>query len=180
MVKRKSLVISKKETMDVYSFMSLCGLECNFKDNVRVSHNIMLSKLALRHNEFPDKVFMPIRIGVKDVKTEDVLSGYTIIVRDDYGRLMPYKNPRTHILDLLEQISTSMPETEFEKREEAQFKNGYINYMIKKAKRMEEEEKRLLEELKQQDEEEIETITENVNRCKRLYKGREVKGKIIC
>ena len=58
--KMSNMKISKKYIVDVYSFMEMCGLKCNRKKNIRISNRIMLRKLSLRHDLFPNEVVMPI------------------------------------------------------------------------------------------------------------------------
>ena len=45
-----SIIISDKDTINVYKFMEMCGLKCEVKRNINISHKIMLKKL-----EFMDK-----------------------------------------------------------------------------------------------------------------------------
>ncbi len=84
---------NSKNIISIYRYMEICGLECKFKKNVRVSHSIMEKKLNLRHGIFPEEVLLPVRVSFDDYINEDVLSGKIIEVIDDYNKVLAYRNP---------------------------------------------------------------------------------------
>ena len=48
--------------ISVYQFMSLCGLLCKKKENIKISHEIMMRKLSLRNEKFPEQVKYPKKV----------------------------------------------------------------------------------------------------------------------
>ena len=93
-----NMKISKKYIVDVYSFMEMCGLKCNRKKNIRISNRIMLRKLSLRHDLFPNEVVMPINAPFSIITNEDILKGNVIIVEDEYKNVLAFFNPTRHSL----------------------------------------------------------------------------------
>lgn len=100
--KSKVIFVGRNELVDIYQFMSMCGLECEYKSNVKVSHKIMEKKLLKRFEVFPEKIILPERVDNSLVSEEDLLNGYYVAVRDDNKKIVIYKNPRRKSLnDLL-------------------------------------------------------------------------------
>ena len=150
------ILISEKNTISVYQFMEMCGLECSKKDNIKVSHNIMMKKLALRHKSFPN-VVVPKKAAFSSINTEDVLKGNIIIVRDDYKNCFPYYKPNMFYdfmfynnmskLELEEIRKQILEEYEKEEKEEqTEYKPGYVKYLYKRDIKLIAEEKSYLEE----------------------------------
>ena len=155
-MKKKKHYYGQGQILSVYRFMEYCGLDCPKKENILISHEIMMRKLALRHEKFPDKVSLPVRMSLKKIDKNDVYEGRTFLVKDDYKNILPYYVPKK--LDLIEEA----PEEEFARRrkesllEESlevkkEMPNGYIRYLIRKNKRELLEEKKILIEIVQYD-----------------------------
>lgn len=155
-----NLKVSKKYFVDVYSFMEMCGLKCNKKKNIRISHKIMLRKLALRHNLFPSEVVVPKNAPFYTITKEDILKGNIIIVEDEYKNRLAFFNPTRHLItkksertETEKQMIRDKIIEEYLKEQEnknSEFSTGYINYLVKKAKKdQEEREEYYKEELKQ-------------------------------
>ena len=80
--------------VSVYRFMQICGLECDKKENVLLSHKIMMRKLSLRHSKMSDKCLLPRRACRENVKNDLIKTGAIVLVEDDYGEKLPYYTPR--------------------------------------------------------------------------------------
>lgn len=139
--------------ISVYKFMRCCGLECDMKPNVMISHNIMMKKLSLRHQKMPDKVIMPTRTTCEKAKNDDIKTGKVVLVEDDYGTKLPYYMPNYVIS--LEEVS----QEELAKRREKALKEaslevkepslGLQRYIKRKQKKLElEKQKKALKEQK--------------------------------
>lgn len=119
----KEVEYGQKDTISVYAFMRMCGLECP-KSNVRISHSIMLRKLALRSHKF-DNVVLPEIVSYKRVTSEDIIKGNIVCVVDDMGKTCFYKRP---IIEFLNLSSINLSEEERERRRqeiiEQSLKNG--------------------------------------------------------
>ena len=137
---KKKYYFGKNKIISAYKFMMMCGLECPKRENVLISHEIMMRKLCLRNQKFPDKVTLPVRMSVKKIDKHDVYEGKTILVKDDYHKILPYYIPIKMFT-----IESLTPE-EIEERREAsiktffneekpEFPNGYIKYLLKKEKK---------------------------------------------
>ena len=68
--------------VSVYRFMQICGLECDKKENVLLSHKIMMRKLSLRHSKMPDKCLLPRRACRENVKNDLIKTGAIVLVED--------------------------------------------------------------------------------------------------
>lgn len=88
----KKNFISARDSISVYDFMEMCGLKCKKTKN-RISHGIMVKKLNLRSELFPEVVKSPRRISFDDIRTEDIVNGKIIIVKDDFSKFLYYENP---------------------------------------------------------------------------------------
>lgn len=151
-----SIKIGKENTINVYEFMRICGLECKNKDNVLISHKIMLRKLELRHNLFPREVIVPKKIPFKFVKKEDILRGRVLIVRDDYNDSLAFINPINLSMVVSDNLSDEEKEIKRQElideemnKEKVTFTPGYIKYLIKQAER---ENMKKIEELRENQE----------------------------
>lgn len=170
-----SIIISDKDTINVYKFMEMCGLKCEVKRNINISHKIMLKKLCLRHSLFPSKVVIPKRISYSKINNEDIKRGKIVIVKDDYEKKIAYSNPIDFnsklflkSLKYVEKIDID----EIEKVEEQELKPGYIKYMEKKSKRQELiEQEDMLKGQEESLEEEIYVIKEKARVKKYKTKG---------
>lgn len=170
-----SIIISDKDTINVYKFMEMCGLKCEVKRNVNISHKIMLKKLCLRHSLFPSKVVIPKRIAYSKINNEDIKRGKIVIVKDDYEKKIAYSNPIDFnsklfltSLKYVEKIDMD----EIEKVEEQELKPGYIKYLTKKAIRQEKIEQEDIEKGKEESlEEEYYNIKEKIRVKKYQRKG---------
>lgn len=107
---------NNKSNISVYRFMELCGLQCNFKKKVRISHEIMLKKLGARYELFPNMIIFPQKISFNSYSNEDVLNGKVVEVEDDYKRVIAYKNP-TYLKasKLLQTLNATADKNELEK-----------------------------------------------------------------
>lgn len=99
--KMKKKYVSKPDTMNVYQFMLLCGLKCDWKKNIKISHEIMSRKLGLRSEKIPSSVIDAKRLPFFSVVDEEILTGKIIAVLDDYNKVLFYKNPKYFSCDLL-------------------------------------------------------------------------------
>lgn len=97
----KNIIISKKNTISVYQFMDMCGLECKEKNNVNISHKTMLKKLELRNSLFPKQVIVPKSVSFDKIKREDILRGSVLLVLDDMDKVIAYMNPNRENLKVL-------------------------------------------------------------------------------
>lgn len=167
------VIVSDRDTINVYKFMEMCGLKCSIKKNIRVSHTIMLKKLKLRHSLFPSEVKIPTKVNYNDINNEDVKKGNIILVKDDYESRKAYINP----IRFTEEISKNIEiMTEKERKRirknilkeykkeleenEHTLKEGYIKYLVKKQNKMKDVEA-FNEELEE------EYTIENISRVKK-------------
>lgn len=107
---------NNKSNISVCRFMELCGLQCDFKKTVRISHEIMLKKLGARYELFPNMIVLPQKISFNSYSNEDVLNGKVVEVEDDYKRVIAYKNP-TYLKasKLLQTLNATADKNELEK-----------------------------------------------------------------
>lgn len=124
-MKRKYL--SENDAISVYEFMENCGLICNRKKGIKISHKIMLKKLALRKKLFPEKVVCPTEYFYRTTDVEGVYTGKLCYVVDDYGNKMFYRNPmRRNILSLLEELNSDENKSNLSKNRNIALKSeGY-------------------------------------------------------
>ena len=80
------------EVISIYRYMELCGLFCEKRKHVRLSHKIMLGKVRKRQYLFTDKIVLP-RPATLEYEKEEILTGKIILVKDDIGKILPYYNP---------------------------------------------------------------------------------------
>ncbi len=124
--------------ISVYQFMSQCGLLCEKKENIKISHEIMMRKLSLRNAKFPEKVKYPKRVKKEFINEQDLLLGDMYLVFDDYGKTQCY-----HINRSITLLSNDTEEERCLKREQAlseyspsqSMKAGYMKYLYRKAKK---------------------------------------------
>lgn len=158
----------KTDIISVYKFMEKCGLHCEPKGNISISHKIMMNKLYKRHESF-EQVIVPSRAFVDSIRQEDVISGKVIFVRDDYNKVIPYRMPIYSLQiehktkEEMKKIREKLIKEQLEK-EKSSLKPGYINYLIRRENKNE-----LLEE-KMESEEIFYEITEKIGRVKKLEK----------
>lgn len=174
----KKKYYGQKDTISVYQFMEMCGLKCEYKENVRVSQKIMMGKLIARKEKFKETIIVPRRACLDIISTEAINIGHVIMVRDDYGVVYPYIAPKKMNYEVLS--NENMEEKRNKILSELQDQNndlkdekmttGYIKYLVRIENRRRKEK---LEELKKmlfesKIEEEI-TVTEHNNRNAKLY-----------
>ena len=87
---RKKQDFGQGTIISIYRFMEYCGLECPKKENILISHYIMMRKLYLRNQKFPDVVLVPVPALCQELKKEDVYTGTFYLVEDDYGKILLY------------------------------------------------------------------------------------------
>lgn len=170
------VVISDKDTINVYKFMEMCGLKCKIKKNVKVSHSIMLRKLELRHKLFPSEVCVPSQINIYSINNEDVKRGNIILVKDDYDKRIAYDNPKkleNIELDKLTERERKQIRKKLLKEYKKELENsdetlkaGYIKYLVRKQTKEQNEEENI------DIEPEEEYVIENRNRIKKLNRRR--------
>lgn len=159
--------------ISIYRFMEYCGLECSKKENVLVSHKIMMRKLELRKQQFPDKIQIPKHISFKTIKKEEVYNGIFFLVKDDYDQILPYflvrrihqneKVSQEELIKRREEI-LSIVQTDSEEMSE-----GYKKYLIRKNyKELEEQKLAIIKILKEQRENPELEVTEKITRYKRV------------
>ena len=119
MKKKKSF--GQGTIISIYRFMEYCGLNCPKKENVLVSHKIMMRKLELRKGQFPEKIQVPKHIPFSKIKKEEVFNGTLFLVKDDYNQVLPYFLVRK--FHYTEHIS----DEELAKKREDTLKNIQIN-----------------------------------------------------
>lgn len=159
--------------ISIYRFMEYCGLECPKKENVLVSHKIMMRKLELRKQQFPDKIQVPRHISFNAIKREKVYSGVFFLVKDDYDQILPYfLAGRVHQIEKVSQ-------EELARRREAilstvqtnseEMSEGYKKYLFRKNyKELEEQKLAIMKMLKEQRENPELEVTEKITRYKRV------------
>lgn len=168
MKKKKSF--GQGSIVSIYRFMEYCGLTCEKKKNIMISHKIMLRKLALRHERFPDKILMPKSIPFNTILKDQVYVGNVFLVKDDYNQVLPYYLSRGL------NFGNAFAQELFEEKEEEESLNdcenlslGYQKYLYRKSRRQLEEEKlELFRMLKEQRENPEPTVTEKVTRYERV------------
>lgn len=132
---------SEKCIIDIYQYMEFCGLVCERKGNVRLSHKAAERKLYKRRKKYPLKVSVPINESFQNIKSEDILSGKILLVRDDYDKIIPYRRPyiaveNQELTDLEKSlIREKLIEEELSKEPSESLKLGEIKYQEKKMKR---------------------------------------------
>ncbi len=138
------------DIISVYKFMEKCGLHCEPQGNIAISHEIMLRKLSARQEKFPDKIIVPSAISFRNITKEDVKTGNTILVKDDYKNVVPYRMPHLTLTNLpsdkQEEIRQKLIEERLEEisNPDKEMKKGFIKYLYRKALK---EKKQKLEEL---------------------------------
>lgn len=155
--------------VSIYRFMEYCGLSCLKKKNIMVSHKIMMRKLSLRHEQFPDKILMPKNIPFNTILKEQVYVGNVFLVRDDYNQILPYSLIRK--LDFGHTPAEELLEEEDEESLEdcENLPEGYKKYLYRKSRReLEEEKLELIHLLKEQRENPEPEVTEKVTRYERV------------
>lgn len=100
---RKKKFVGKDKTIGIYRFMEMCGLQCNYNENVHVSHKIMKRKIDKRHDLFPDQISVPMDANIKRLQNEDINTGSLVAVTDQCKNTKVYKNPLNTDLKTLEQ-----------------------------------------------------------------------------
>ena len=159
--------------ISIYRFMEYCGLECPKKENILISHHIMMRKLYLRNQKFPDVVLVPVPALCQKLKKEDVYTGTFYLVEDDYGKILPYYlhkklAPIEHVSaeEMARRRELCINRTDDESYE---MKDGYKKYLYRKSMRELEETKKSLLEMARLDRENPEPmITEKVTRYARV------------
>ncbi len=91
---KRKIFVSKNERVDIYQFMRMCGLECAYKSNIKISHKIMQRKLERRWEVYPNAIIIPQRVDYSKVDKEELANGNYLAVIDDCGKVIIYKNPR--------------------------------------------------------------------------------------
>lgn len=164
--------------ISVYQFMSLCGLLCKKKENIKISHEIMMKKLSLRNEKFPEQVKYPKRVKKEFINEQDLLLGDMYLVFDDYGKTQCY-----HINRSITLLNNGTEEERALKREQAlseyapnqSMKPGYMKYLYRKAKKdlLEIEARREMDTLEEaQREEESLIVTDKPGRLTKINKRR--------
>lgn len=173
----KKEIFGKDDIRNVYQFMELCGLHCERRENIYISHRIMLRKLALRSDAFPSEVEYPRALPFALIDKELVKQGFILLVKDDYGHIIPYYRPRrmdyfdvgkTNFSDQEREDLRSRLLEEFSQKEEAkELRPGYMKYLYRRDQKLLKEEEAQLAELIQMEQEAIEDfVTEKINRGK--------------
>lgn len=127
------------DIISVYKFMEMCGLHCNPKGNICVSHEIMRRKLRLRNEKF-ENVVVPEIVPYHLITKELVKSGRIILVKDDSKKIEAYRIP---VLDYSKQtteeerriIREKLIQEELEKVTENIMKPGYQKYLYRKSQK---------------------------------------------
>ena len=165
----KKKFYGSNDIVTVYKFMEMCGLQCEPKGNICVTHEIMMRKLRARNEKFKDKIIVPEIVPFHSIIKEEVTCGKTILVRDDSKIIVAYHIPELdYSIPMTEQermeIREKLIQEQLEKVAESIMKPGYQKYLYRKAKKQEPEE--IVE-----NEEEYE-VTEKKVRIMRLDKKR--------
>ena len=107
----------------------------------------------------------PDRISFRKVKNSDILMGEILLVKDETGQVIAYRNPKLKNLDLLlkELKSKENKKNMLKRRREILKESGYIE-----TRRGDIVEERLIDEKE-------ETITHKINRNKKLV-NRDARG----
>lgn len=140
---------SIRDTMNIYQFMRLCGLSCEPKRKKQdgklkmqlLSHEGMIKKLSLRAKDYSN-VIVPNSLSFDNVIYEKVKRGQILLVRDDYGKILPYNRPVaietvTFSDEEREEIRSKLIDEYLENSEEEDslLKPGEIKYMNRMKKR---------------------------------------------
>lgn len=137
----KNKYFGSDDIITVYKFMERCGLHCETKGNIAVSHEIMMKKINSRHQKFPDSITVPKAISFKEVEKDEVKRGKIILVQDDLKNIVPYIMP---ILSLpsyteneLEIIRLQNIKEQLLKEQEVnqEQKPGYIKYLQRQERK---------------------------------------------
>lgn len=135
---------SENYIIDIYQYMGFCGLYCERKNGVRLSHKAAERKILLRKKEYPFKIATPIHESFEEINDEDILTGRVLLVKDDYEKVHPYRRPYIRIegTELTEKekenhrlIREKLIEEELKKEENTSLKPGEIKYQRRKEKR---------------------------------------------
>lgn len=159
--------------ISIYRFMEYCGLECPKKENVLISHKIMMRKLELRKQQFPEKIRVPKHISFNIIKKAEVYNGVFFLVKDDYDQVLPY-----FLAGRFCQIEKVSQEELARRREEVlstvqtnseEMSEGYKKYLFRKNyKELEERKLAIMQMLKEQRENPELEVTEKITRYKRV------------
>lgn len=173
----KKKLYGNDDVISVYKFMEMCGLHCEIKGNIHISHEIMMRKLALRNRKFPNEVLMPSTVSFKTITKERVKRGGVVLVKDDMDKIIGYKYPRFMNTDIheytaleREEIRNNLINEELNKNDNTDLPRGYQKYLYRKnLKELEEEKEKIINAL-MADAVEHNEITEKVGRERVLQK----------
>lgn len=156
--------------IDVYQFMEMCGLICAYKENVRISHTIMLKKLYIRYNSFPLAIDYPETVSFASIKKEDILTGRIVLVMDDYKKVVPYRRPMKNTYKMEETVSFDDIPEYVDEEEYHLLKPGEIKYISRHYKDEEEVSEIDFDEYDEYDS----YVHSNRPTQRKLYKGRRI------
>lgn len=133
------------DIITVYKFMEMCGLKCNPRGNICVSHEIMMRKLKARKEKFAEKIVVPKVVPFKLIDKEEVKCGKTILVKDDARVIKAYHIPKfDYSIPMTEEeralIREKLIREQLENVAENTLKPGYQKYLCRKFKKEESEE----------------------------------------
>ena len=86
--------VSKKYIINIREFMSNY-LEVNYDKDYKLTHNEMNIFLYEKGKKEVD------RIKFSSVKSDDIILGNVLLVKDEEGKVIPYINPKMIMLDML-------------------------------------------------------------------------------
>lgn len=147
----KKKFYGSNDVITVYKFMEMCGLKCNPKGNICVSHEIMMRKLNARNKKMNEKVIVPEIVPFHSIIKEEVKSGKTILVKDDNQIIEAYHIPEIeHVIEMSEEermkIREKLIQEQLERIVENVMKPGYQKYLYRKSKKEEFEKTQTIEE----------------------------------
>jgi hypothetical protein len=163
-VKKKTY--GSNDIISVYKLMEKCGLHCEVRGNIAVTHGIMMRKLCDRNKKFPEKITIPKEVPFYKINKEAVKRGNIILVMDDNKQVKAYSIPLLfrEIKPMTEYereiIRQKLIQEELEKSSDI-IKDGYKKYLYRKAMKEQPEEiqPEIIEEY---------DVTEKVYRLKKL------------
>lgn len=103
----KKFYYSDNDTISVYQFMSMCGLDVIYQKDKPLSHQGMMEKLVGKQG----KVTIPTKPNLAHCYSLDnIKRGRIVLVKDDYNKVLVYNRPIGNVI-----VNTQKTEEEMEK-----------------------------------------------------------------
>lgn len=134
----KKFYYSDSDTISVYQFMSMCGLDVIYQKNKPISHQAMMEKLIGKQGN----VTIPTRPNLAHFYSlENIKRGRIVLVKDDYNKVLVYNRPIRNLIvntqkieEEKEKIRKKLLEEYLKERETKQQETtpGYQKYLKRK------------------------------------------------